>query len=154
MGSCGSVSCARQEVGTLLHHPHLLKLCLVHSRYTANICGMNSVFLIGLFSRTGRLFEHTHGAVVPFLSLGRAAVPLRVLLCSQPLLSFTVTFRKTAEAGQRPMSPSGTCRLHVSLYFLGVNGVLWAQGGGTLLAAILGLEQIRLCHLLFAFSIP
>lgn len=38
--------------------PHLLELCLAHSRDSVNICGMNLVFFIALFSRTSFLFEH------------------------------------------------------------------------------------------------
>lgn len=56
---CGSLSCAQWEGGTLVPCVHLLELLPAHSGYTANICGMNSVFLIGWFSRTALPFEHT-----------------------------------------------------------------------------------------------
>lgn len=55
--TCGSLSCT-QEIRTLILHSYFLELFRKHSRYTANICGMNCVFLIGLFSRTGLPFEH------------------------------------------------------------------------------------------------
>lgn len=120
---------------------YLLELYLAYSSYSVNICRMNPVFLIALFSRTGLLFEHV--TIVPFPLLEQFAVLLKNTAL-QPAPLFIYCYLQENNLGRT--DSHGTPQRNVGFLFPCITLELMVWCGWKTVGALV--SDIGPCHLL------